>query len=36
MAVLTFPINPDGLSLDVLVGLDQQASRGLLAQGVAV
>jgi hypothetical protein len=36
MAVLTFPINPDGLSLDVLVGLDHQASHGLLAQGVAM
>jgi hypothetical protein len=36
MAVLTFPINPAGLSLDVLVGLDHQASHGLLAQGAAL
>jgi hypothetical protein len=36
VATLTFPINPDGLSLDVLVGIDQQASHALLAQGVAL
>jgi hypothetical protein len=36
MAILTFPINPDGLSLDVLVGLDHQASHAMLAQGAAL
>jgi hypothetical protein len=36
MAVLTFPINPDGCSLDVLVGLDHLASHALLARGAAL
>jgi hypothetical protein len=36
MAVLTFPINPDGLSLDALVGLDHRASHALLGRGAAL
>lgn len=36
MATLTFPIQPDGLSCDVLIGLDGKATTALVAAGQAV
>ncbi len=33
MAVLTFPIDPDGMSVAALIGLDQAACQKLLQQG---